>query len=550
MEMTGHMGSAGRRSRSYQSAAVLTTSICSRQVIAFGSIGVSNARAFSQFDRAVATIAAPSVGEQNNEQQQPEQGEFSTAISTALEAKYDTGRNSDYRFASPLLEFGYPPAVQEFEAGLHVEKPLLLYIPGFDATYLSAFFQYPELHSLFEIRCLVSSMDDRSTFDDLKQAILKFLVERTEQLDSISCKREPTNGILPHSTDNTNKVAAQKGNKQTQFFPSNIFANLWNRKNDNGDASNGSERSSMSPKKKRQVYLAGESFGGILALEVALSLLEDDSNGADVNLQGVVLVNAATCFDRSRLAAEGPPVATLPPMLYVFGILKLLPMFLDKISLPQFWLIIQGIALPSLIDNPMREAYMGRLAFTLPSLLKFMPQETFQWRLKQWLSVGCKRVDKKLASLSRKQESLRTLILAGENDLALPSIAEAERLAQVFSQKSHVHVVKAVGHANTCGTCLDLAAEMRSHFPELNMPVRRQSQMRKPNSSSNNAKATKQDEDTRQSRGRTQMKPVAAKGNGIYFGMEPRYDGKRIGLSPLSYWSREYYQSVEGHSPR
>ncbi|CAB9499879.1 expressed unknown protein [Seminavis robusta] len=477
--------------------------------------------------------------------------------------------NMDIRFASPLLEFGYPPAVEDFEQGKTTEKPLLLYVPGFDGTYLSAFFQYPELHSLFEIRCLVSSMDDRSTFNDLKQTIVEFLKSDSTNSDSHSQEQEHAPQSPEHQQASTSSSPS-----------TNIFSSFLKRNNNNNDNNNNNNNgnSNHAPKQKtsrskntgrtasstshnhqgsqRPVYLAGESFGGILALEVALALTEDSSSSSsnnshnNINLQGLVLVNAATCFDRSRLAAEGPPVGELPPMLYFFGILKLLPMFLDKISLPQFLAIIQGKALPSLIDNPMREAYMGRLAFALPFLLKFMPQDTFLWRLEQWLSVGCKRMETQLAALQQQQQQqqqpkkrqkpLRTLIVAGENDLTLPSIAEAERLAQIFSPNCHVHVVQQVGHANTCGTCLDLAAEMRSHFAEL------QEQQQQQGSAKNNSNGTEKEA----LMGRTQMKQVAREGEGIYFGMEPRYDGKAIGLSPLSYWSREYYRKMEGQDPR
>ena len=191
-------------------------------------------------------------------------------------------------------------------------------------------------------------------------------------------------------------------------------------------------------------------------------------------------------------------------------------MFTDKISLAQLLVIFKGEALPSLIDNPTREAYMGRFALSLLNLLQFIPQDTFQWRLEQWLDVGCQRMETTLAQLAdrARETGLKTLIVAGENDLTLPSIAEAERLVQLLPN-SHVHIVPAVGHANTCGTCLDLAAEMRKHFSELQMNKRR-----------------------------TAMKDIASKGQGIYYGMEPRYDGKRIGLSPLSYWAKEYHRKV------
>jgi hypothetical protein len=41
------------------------------------------------------------------------------------------------------------------------------------------------------------------------------------------------------------------------------------------------------------------------------------------------------------------------------------------------------------------------------------------------------------------------------------------------------------------------------------------------------------------------MKEAAAAGKGKYFGMEPRYDGQTIGISPLKYWSRKYYRKAQ-----
>ena len=435
--------------------------------------------------------------------------------SSSIVGKEEEDNKSCTRFASPLLEFGYLPAVKELEEGTTCTKPLLLYLPGFDGTYLSAFFQYPELHSIFDVRCLVSTMEDRSTFDELQQSILEFLAKEALKKDGAlkeDVKQEMSTSIDEFPKKQQQQDEGLKGKTSFATFLSGIL-------------NQPKQRPSSSTKNTidRPVYLVGESFGGILAAEVALALLEDNAKRGNkaINFQGLVLINAATCYDRSRLSVEGPPVARLPKLLYVFGILKLLPMFLDKISLPQLLAIIQGNALPSLIDNPIREAYMGRFALALPSLLKFMPQETFQWRLEQWLEIGCQRMETTLSQLANRAagSGLRTLIVAGENDLTLPSIAEAERLAQILPN-SHVHVVPAVGHANTCGTCLDLAAEMRSHFPELQSQLPEQ-------------------------RGRTAMKEVASQGEGIYYGMEPRYDGNKIGLSPLKYWSKEYYRKVE-----
>ena len=112
---------------------------------------------------------------------------------------------------------------------------------------------------------------------------------------------------------------------------------------------------------------------------------------------------------------------------------------------------------------------------------------------------------------SNNNKNFRALIVAGELDLCLPSIGEAERLSSLFSN-SHVHVVEGAGHASTCGSRVDLAALMRKRFPELK-------------------------------EGRKAMKPLAASGKGVDLGMEPRYDGRDdIGLSPFKYWSGANYR--------
>jgi hypothetical protein len=112
----------------------------------------------------------------------------------------------------------------------------------------------------------------------------------------------------------------------------------------------------------------------------------------------------------------------------------------------------------------------------------------------------------------RPSNRFALFIIAGEHDLCLPSIGEAERLSSIFTN-SHVFVVEGAGHASTCGSRADLAALLRKRFPELT--------------------------------GRTAMKAAAASGKGPYLGMEPRYDGRDdVGLSPLKYWNKDNYRAV------
>lgn len=64
---------------------------------------------------------------------------------------------------------------------------------------------------------------------------------------------------------------------------------------------------------------------------------------------------------------------------------------------------------------------MGRQAFSLPQKLKFMPRETLQWRLEEWLTVGCDSIQRKEGVLRKVLKQVPVLIVAGEVDNTLPS---------------------------------------------------------------------------------------------------------------------------------
>lgn len=243
------------------------------------------------------------------------------------------------------------------------------------------------------------------------------------------------------------------------------------------------------------VYLVGESNGGLLAAEAALRL---ESSG-DGPLLGVCLINPATSYLRSSFGAKAPAVAKLQGLLYLLGLASLLPLFLDKYQLPQLIKIVTGGYLPSVIDSPEREAYMGRVAMTLGKRLPTMPQATLAWRLDAWLATGNRAVtDERLASLRT-----RCLVVCGDADLALPSSDEAARLAALIPD-CEVFLVQGAGHSSTCGSRCDLAALLRNRFAELQRPGLR-----------------------------TAMKPEAAERTGAaVFGMEAR---KHPAVSPLDY---------------
>jgi pimeloyl-ACP methyl ester carboxylesterase len=433
-------------------------------------------------------------------------------------------------FCAPLLDYGYPSTVEEFEDQSLSEKPILLYLPGFDGTYICPFIQFPELGTEFEVWCMTVGMNDRSTFEELMQNVLDFI-------DEVLVSERNTNNQSPEGQPSKND-----GNFLTKFFKPTP--------NNNSKASSSTNNFFAASKKKRPIYLVGESFGGILASEVALMLLKEQKGY--VNLKGLVLINAATCYDRSSLASNGPSVAKLPGLLYPFGLLQMLPLFADAFSFEQLLLILQAKALPSVIDTPAREAYMGRVAFSLPTKLGYMSQDTLQWRLEEWLEVGCARMGSRMGDFRNLPGVFRTLIVAGEKDLTLPSIAEAERLANLLPN-SQVHVVEGAGHASTCGSRMDMTAVMRARFPELQKRKRGKRKSKEvptnatptSNESSSSSSSTNTRTSLSTTKARTAMKPKAAQGRDAYFGMEPRYDGADIGLNPILYWSNENFRATQ-----
>ena len=402
-------------------------------------------------------------------------------------------RPHNVRFISPLIEYGYRPTVDAYINGSLSERPILLYLPGFDGTFLSPFLQFPELDTVFDVRCMTIGMNDRSTFAELTETVLDYI----------------RNDILGDDSEKE-AVNAETVNSEANEYP---FAQLFR-----------SKPSQNTPTKiKRDIYLAGESFGGILASEVALQLKSDPRLAQ--SLKGLTLINPATCFDRSQLAAEADSVMDLNPIVFPFGLLKLLPLFTDEHSLNQLFLILRAKALPSVIDNAVREAYLGRMALALPFVLPIMTQGAFKWRITEWLTTGCQYMASRIKDFERYRD-LRVLIVAGEKDETLPSIAEAERLVGILPA-AQVHVVEGAGHATTCGSRVDLAALFRNCFNELLSPGRREPFAQR---------STLQ--------GRTEMKEVAAAGVAEFFGMEPRYDNNTIGLSPLMYWDEDYFRQL------
>ena len=158
----------------------------------------------------------------------------------------------------------------------------------------------------------------------------------------------------------------------------------------------------------RPVYLCGESFGGCLAMRVALH--------APHLFDRLILVNPASSFRRKPLIAWGSQVTRW---------------------LPEFAYRLSSIALMPFL------AYLGRVPegdrqIFYDAVLS-VPQQTSIWRLT--LLSNFDVADEQLPQLRQP-----TLLLASAVDRLLPSLAEAEHLANLFPHAQTV-VLPHSGHA-------------------------------------------------------------------------------------------------------
>ncbi|GLI58562.1 hypothetical protein VaNZ11_000309 [Volvox africanus] len=177
----------------------------------------------------------------------------------------------------------------------------------------------------------------------------------------------------------------------------------------------------------RPVYLLGESFGGLMALELAQRVSCVDR---------LILVNPATSFDRSPWPTLGPMLPALPPDLY-----RLLPVALSPILSNPLSMAAWNTSKTDPLPQQAVDLLYGLLDLLpeLSSLRVVLPPDTLSWRL-QLLQQGAEAVN---ASLGKVRQ--RTLLLAGEWDLVIPSAAEAPRLeaamprcrARVLPRGSH-----------------------------------------------------------------------------------------------------------------
>lgn len=159
---------------------------------------------------------------------------------------------------------------------------------------------------------------------------------------------------------------------------------------------------------QRPVYLCGESFGGCLAMKVAIQ--------APHLFKRIILINPASSFHlRTWLSWASQLTYLVPSGLYDIGALGLLPFL---------------ASLPRISRSDRHE---------LLKTMRSVPVETVLWRLSLLREF---EIDEK--QLSRLTQPV--LLIAGASDRLLPSVIEVKRIANILPNNKIV-VLPNCGHA-------------------------------------------------------------------------------------------------------
>ena len=172
------------------------------------------------------------------------------------------------------------------------------------------------------------------------------------------------------------------------------------------------------------VVLMGESFGGLLSTYVSVR--------AKKFVSKLVLVNPATSYDQTSWSNLGSLISKSGPVFPTLGALTLALTVVEPYQI-QFIgnQIIQRI---NTTEDAIRE--IGEMLNAPNVLATLLPPSTLQWRLSQWLQVGCNIMEDKYNEITTP-----TLILIGTKDRLLPSANEGYRLKEAI-KKTFVEVIE------------------------------------------------------------------------------------------------------------
>ena len=205
----------------------------------------------------------------------------------------------------------------------------------------------------------------------------------------------------------------------------------------------------------RSSYLCGESFGGVLALYVALR-----GSRTPAGLSGVVLINPATSVERSwpaQLPGVLDALGELPPAVSEAAYMAIATPIFSWISGDP--LQLGGRAADDSLPSALRTAFaLGRLASQLPLLTELpavFPRATLAFRLSMLLDAS-RAVDE----LPLSQLTLPVEVISSTDDRVLPSTDEARRLARALPN-AQITRLRASGHVPLLEARVRLAKILR-----------------------------------------------------------------------------------------
>ena len=227
--------------------------------------------------------------------------------------------------------------------------------------------------------------------------------------------------------DGTGKLLTTQADKLAQsfdlrclFIPSDDLSDWKTLANDIKDLIKQETKISSS----RPIYLCGESFGGSLALKIALAAPE--------LVQKLILVNPASSFNQRPLLSLGINIIPwLPDYIHRTSAIGLLP-FLAELSR---------------VKSPERRALL--------QAMRSLPQEVISWRLSLLKEFNVSPPE--LANIEQP-----TLIIAGGADKLLPSVEEARHLVEILPQ-GQMTILPHSGHACLLETDTDLHEILSEH---------------------------------------------------------------------------------------
>lgn len=158
----------------------------------------------------------------------------------------------------------------------------------------------------------------------------------------------------------------------------------------------------------RTTYLCGESFGGCLAMKVAVEIPH--------LLSRIILINPASSFHR------------LPLLSWASGLLNFVPPYFYNLSTVGFLPFLMSLGRIS--DETRQE---------VQETIRTIPPQTINWRISL---LGEFHIDTQ--QLSQLQQPV--LLLASDRDRLLPSVTEAKILAGILP-KTKIVILPSSGHA-------------------------------------------------------------------------------------------------------